>query len=108
MEAKIGTYLEVKCGAKWDPKVVALMDAILDVYLDANMVLTGMSFRNQKRMPSRKRNRTLFRKQKGMPSRKQNRTLFRKETSTLFRKQRWTLFWKQKISAILDVIKDAI
>ena len=37
--------LEVKCGAKWD-KVVALMDAILDVYLVANMVLTGMSFTN--------------------------------------------------------------
>ena len=35
--------LEVKRGAKWDDKVVAKMDAILD----ANMVLTGMSFRKQ-------------------------------------------------------------
>ena len=38
MEAKIGTYLEVKHGAKWDTKVVAKMDAILD----ANMVLLRM------------------------------------------------------------------
>ena len=35
LEAKIGTYLEVKHGAKWDTKVVEKMDAILD----ANMVL---------------------------------------------------------------------
>ena len=35
MEAKIGTYLEVKHGAKWDTKVVEKMDAILD----SNMVL---------------------------------------------------------------------
>ena len=49
LEAKIGTYLEVKHGAKWDTKVVAQMDEILDVNLDANMVLTKMSFRKQKR-----------------------------------------------------------
>ena len=30
------TYLEVKHGAKWDVKVVAKMDAILDATLDAN------------------------------------------------------------------------
>ena len=39
---KIDTYLEVKPGAKWDAKVVAQMDAILDVNFDVNMVLTGM------------------------------------------------------------------
>ena len=38
LEAKIGTYLEVKHGAKWDAKVVEKMDAILD----ANMVLLRM------------------------------------------------------------------
>ena len=48
MKAKIDTYLEVKRGAKWDAKVVAQMDAILDVNLDANMVLMGMSFRKKK------------------------------------------------------------
>ena len=41
--------LEVKCGAKWDAKVVEKMDVILD----ANMVLTGMPFRKQKRMLSK-------------------------------------------------------
>ena len=61
LEAKIGTYLEVKHGAKWDAEVVA-QNAILDVNLDANMVLTGMSFRKQKRTLSRKKNRMLFRK----------------------------------------------
>ena len=35
LDAKIGTYLEVKHCAKWDAKVVAEMDAILD----ANMIL---------------------------------------------------------------------
>ena len=54
--------LEVKRGAKCDAKVVAQMDAILDVNLDANMVLMRMSFRKQKMMLSRKKNRTLFRK----------------------------------------------
>ena len=34
MEAKIGTYLEVKHGTKWDAKVVAKMDV--------NMVLLRM------------------------------------------------------------------
>ena len=38
LEPQIGTYLEVKRGAKWDDKVVAQMDAILDANLDANMV----------------------------------------------------------------------
>ena len=28
LEAKIGTYLDVKHGAKWDANVVAQMDAI--------------------------------------------------------------------------------
>ena len=37
LEAKIDTYLEVKCGAKWDTKMVTQMDAILDTNLDANM-----------------------------------------------------------------------
>ena len=41
-EAKIGTYLEVKHGAKWDAKVVAKIDTILDATLDANMVLLRM------------------------------------------------------------------
>ena len=93
LEAKIGTYLEVKRGAKWDANlVVAQMDAILDVNLDANMVLIGMSFRKQKRALSRK----------------QNRTLFRKQTSKLFRKKSWIFFRRKKIDAILDVINDAI
>ena len=39
---KIGTYLEVKHGAKWDAKLVAKMDAILDANLDDNMVLLRM------------------------------------------------------------------
>ena len=69
-------HLEVKRGGKWDAKMLPQMDTILDANLDANMVLTGMSFRNKKRTLSRKKNRTLFRKQ----------------TSTLFRKQSWTLF----------------
>ena len=56
------------------------------------MMLTGISFKKQKK--------TL--------AMKQIRTLFRKQTLTLFRKQSWTLFWKEKIDAILDVIKDAI
>ena len=73
---KIDTYLEVKHGAKWDVKEVAKMDAILD----ANMVLTGMSFKKQ--------NMTLVRKQ--------NRMLFRKQTLMLFMKKSWMLFWKQK------------
>ena len=38
MEEKIGTYLEVKHGAKWDAKVVAQMDAISNVNLAENMV----------------------------------------------------------------------
>ena len=38
LEAKIGTYLEVKHGAKWDYKVVAKLDAILH----ANMMLLRM------------------------------------------------------------------
>ena len=42
--------LEVKRGAKWDAKVVAKMDAILD----ANMVLSGMPFRKKKWTLSRK------------------------------------------------------
>ena len=42
LEAKIGTYLEVNHGAKWDAKVVAKMDAILD----ANMVLLRMKIWN--------------------------------------------------------------
>ena len=71
--------------------MVEKMDALLDVNLDANMVLTGMSFRKQKQMLSRK----------------QNMMLFRKQTSTLFRKQSWMLFWKQKNKHNLDVIKDA-
>ena len=37
-EAKIGTYLEVKHGEKWDAKVIEKMDAILD----DNMVLLRM------------------------------------------------------------------
>ena len=45
LEAKLGTYLEVKRGAKWDVKVVAQMDSILDANLDANMALTGVSFK---------------------------------------------------------------
>ena len=40
--AKIGTYLEVKHGAKWDAKVVAKIDSIFDATLDANMVLLRM------------------------------------------------------------------
>jgi len=54
LEEKIGTYLEVKRGAKWDAKVVAQMDAILDANLDAKMVLTRMPFRKQKQALSRK------------------------------------------------------
>ena len=42
MEAKIDTYLEIKHGAKWDAKVVAKIDAILDVDLDANMLILRM------------------------------------------------------------------
>ena len=38
-EAKIGAYLELKHGAKWDAKVVTQMDALLDANLDANMAL---------------------------------------------------------------------
>ena len=34
---KIGTYLEVKHGAKWDAKVVEKMDATLDFNFNANM-----------------------------------------------------------------------
>ena len=37
LEVNIDTYLQVKRGAKWDAKVVAQMDAIWDVNLDANM-----------------------------------------------------------------------
>ena len=38
LEAKIGTYLEVKRGAKWDANLVeAQMDAILDANLDENL-----------------------------------------------------------------------
>ena len=93
MEAKIGTYLKVKRDAKWDAKVVAKMDAILNVNLDANMVLMGMSFRNQKR--------TL--------SRNQNRTLFREKNSTLFRKQSCHIILEEKlIDDILYIIKDSI
>ena len=39
---KIGAYLEVKHGAKWDAKVVEKMDAIVDAMLDAKMVLLRM------------------------------------------------------------------
>ena len=42
--------LALKRGAKWDAKLVAKMDAILD----ANMVLTGMPFSKQKWTLSRK------------------------------------------------------
>ena len=37
LEAKIGTYLELKHGGKWDAKVVEKMDAILDANLDADL-----------------------------------------------------------------------
>ena len=47
LEAKIGTYLKVKHCAKWDAKVVEQMDAILDVNLDANMVIMGMHLGNK-------------------------------------------------------------
>ena len=42
LEAKVGTYLEVKHGAKWDAKVVEKMDAIVDAMLDSKMVLLRM------------------------------------------------------------------
>ena len=37
LEVKIGIYLEVKHGAKWDAKVVKQMDVVLDANLDENM-----------------------------------------------------------------------
>ena len=49
-EAKLDVILDVTRGEKWDAKVVAKMDVILD----ANMVLTRMPFRKQKWMLSRK------------------------------------------------------
>ena len=42
LEEEIGTYVEVKHGAKCDAKVVAKMDSILDSNLDSNMVLLRM------------------------------------------------------------------
>ena len=92
LEAKIGTYLKVKRGAKWDAKVVAQMDAILDVNLDANMVLTGMSFRKQKW--------TLSRKQIGCYLGSKPRRCLGSKVGHYSR--------SKKIDAILDVIKDAI
>ena len=86
MKAKIDTYLEVKHCEKWDAKVVAKMDEILNANLDANMVLLRMQI--WLTMMS-------FKKQKNTLTRKTNKTLFRKQTSTLPRKKSWMLFWKQ-------------
>ena len=84
LEEKIGTYLEVKHGAKWDAKVVAQMDAIFDANFDANMVVMGMSFRKKKKTLSRKQNMSYLGSKVGR------------------------YFGSKKIDAILDVIKDAI
>ena len=96
MEAKIGTYLEVKYGAKWDAKVIEKMDA----NLDANMVLLRIQIWCKWGCHLRSKSRHLLGSKIGRYLRSKPRRYLGSKVGCYF--------GSKKINAILGVIKDAI